>query len=276
MSRPKVHALPTGSIDIRAAIHDGTAYRARQIVKLLRDRRMERIPVYAYLVEHDDGHIVIDTGFDHRINEWFPEWGRSFATIVVGAQDRIGARIRELGYRPEDVRIVVPTHMHPDHGGGVGDFPGVDVIVHRPEHDFAMTWYGAPLYQPKRWPAWFRPKVYDLDPEPYGAFPESLTIANGVRIVAIPGHSKGMVGVVVDSADVKLFFSGDHTVREGTFTRDAASGSVPRGTFYPHWRDAVITQRRLESFVRQFPTVLVPAHDPDSPRRLDELTVTRI
>lgn len=36
----------------------------------------DAVPILSYVVEHDDGHIVIDTGADHATAEsWNSSWG---------------------------------------------------------------------------------------------------------------------------------------------------------------------------------------------------------
>jgi len=47
-------------------------------------------------------------------------------------------QIRALGYSPGDVRHVLLTHLDRDHAGGIADFPGAKVHVHRKEHEMAV------------------------------------------------------------------------------------------------------------------------------------------
>lgn len=262
----RVHAIRTGTITIKAAIHDGRAYRLRHLPLAIASRAWEDIPVFAYVVEHPDGHIVVDTGIAHALETGWPWYARSFARVAVRADEEVGPAMRSLGLRPEDVRYVVPTHLHPDHGGGLAHFPAAEILVHRIEWEFAHRWYAKPLYRPSDWPAWLDPLVYDLTPEPYVSFASSYPVAPGVTLVPIPGHSLGQVAVAVRDDDRTLFFSGDHSVREQTFVRDV--GRPPKGTVYAHYRLAIDTQRRIERFVREEATVLVPAHDHAAPERL--------
>lgn len=261
--------MQTGTIRIKSAIHDGRAYRPRHTLRALLSRGYEVIPVFAYLIEHDDGHIVIDTGLSASLVRDWPRFASVVATVALTDEDEVGPGLRRIGISPEDVRLVVPTHMHPDHGGGIGHFPSSEIVIHRVEMDFAMKPYANALYRRKDWPSWFAPKVYDLEPEPFGPFERSLRIANGVTVVPIPGHSIGQVAIAVELPDVTILFTGDHSVRQQTFLRDRDGD--PKGTFYPHYKQAVDTQRRLWEFATSRPTVFVPAHDPDSPARLTEL-----
>lgn len=78
-----------------------------------------RIPLAlrCLLVEHDDGPVLIDTGLGNKESAKFREIygvenaGRTGATQLEDA-------LAEAGFRPEDVRWVVNTHLHFDHAGG--------------------------------------------------------------------------------------------------------------------------------------------------------------
>ncbi|MBI2535730.1 MAG: MBL fold metallo-hydrolase, partial [Gemmatimonadetes bacterium] len=78
-----------------------------------------RIPLAlrCLLVEHDDGPVLIDTGLGNKESDKFRDIygvqnaGRTGATQLEDA-------LAEAGFRPEDVRWVINTHLHFDHAGG--------------------------------------------------------------------------------------------------------------------------------------------------------------
>jgi glyoxylase-like metal-dependent hydrolase (beta-lactamase superfamily II) len=110
-----------------------------------------------------------------------------------------------------------------------------------------------------------------LDPQPCGPFPQSKAIAGegDLRLVPIPGHSCGQVGVILRVNGVALFFTADHVLRQDWFVEDSAAGrqyGLLGALFDPE--RAAGTTRRIQHFVSEMPTVLLPAHDTDAPRRL--------
>jgi N-acyl homoserine lactone hydrolase len=268
---PPVHVFQTGRLTGNLSF-----LRAEQWSALLRKPQPFEFPAYTYVIEHADGLIAIDAGMNARTS--VPRWQRRVAPVpVTTPEEEIGPQMRARGLDPDDVRRVIVTHLDWDHVGGVEHFPNAEVLVHRPEYEFASTLLGKVRYQPRGWPARFAPTLYDLDPDPYGPFPSSRVIGErgDLRVVPIPGHSVGQVGVVLETGDATLFFVADHILRQEWFVEDYAAGRlIGLGI---HFADrAVETSRRIHRLAAQQPTVLLPAHDPDAPERLARLAPLQV
>ncbi len=266
MSEPRIHVIQTGRL-----VGNETFLRSQGWSSLLRTRRDYAFPAYSFVIEHTDGLIAIDTGISSRARSPRPRLQRRFVPDPIFDRSS-GQAMRELGLDPNDVRVVVLTHLDWDHAGGLADFPNARVLLHRPEHDFATTAAGRWRYEPGLWPDDFTPTVYDLDPEPCGPFPASRTVTDDgtVTIVGLPGHSLGQVGVIVHVADLDVFFVADHILREDWFLDDFDAGRLV-GLGHFHRAKARETSRRIHSFVSARPTVLVPSHDADAPARLQAI-----
>lgn len=258
-----VHVIETGRLT-----GNHTFLRAAGWSSLLRRRRDFEFPVYSFIVEHPDGHIAIDTGLSADVKAPRPALQRRFVPSPTETEE-IGPRMRAIGLRPEDVRQVVLTHLDWDHAGGLAHFPNAEVLVHRPEWDYSRTVFGRQRYEPALWPTDFAPTIYDLGREPYGPFAESKTVtADGtVRIVPLPGHTVGQVGVIVGIGDFRLLFCADHVLRQDWFVEDYAAGRL-LGLGIWNSKLAVETSRRIHRFMSDVPTVLVPSHDEEAPDRI--------
>ena len=89
--------------------------------------------VTCLLVETNHGPVLVDTGLGtqdyqnpgRRMN-FFLKMMRSKRDINETALYQLG----RLGYKREDVRHIIQTHLHLDHAGGLSDFPGAQVHVH--------------------------------------------------------------------------------------------------------------------------------------------------
>lgn len=95
------------------------------------------IPIQAYLIEHEDGWILFDTGCD-------PDWERNWPAFIpeqspyyVTEEQLLLNRLAQLGVAPEDIRYVVISHLHVDHAGNLHHFKNAQVIVS--EEEFTAT-----------------------------------------------------------------------------------------------------------------------------------------
>lgn len=259
----RVHVIQTGNL-----IGNETFLRGQSWSSVLRKAKRYEFPAYCYIIEHPDGHIAIDTGMTSRART--PRLARRFVpTPVATEQDEVGPQMRAVGLDPNDVRLVVVTHLDWDHVGGVGHFPHAEVLVHRPEFEFAKTFQGKMRYQPKLWPSSFDPTLYDLEAEPYGPFAHSKTVTDrrDVRLVPIPGHSIAQVAAIVKTGRTTLFFGADHMLRQDWFLEDLRVGRhVGLGLFFRE--QAIDTTKRIARFMEETPTILLPAHDADAVARL--------
>jgi glyoxylase-like metal-dependent hydrolase (beta-lactamase superfamily II) len=229
------------------------------------------LPIYAWLIEHSEGLIVVDTGESSRVNEpgYLPRWHPYFRRGVRGSvepADEIGPQLSALGFSPEDVRWVVLTHLHSDHAGGLSHFPRSEILVCRSEFDNAKGFAGQVRgFLPQHWPEGFSPHLYDLDERPFGPFERSrpLSEAGDVTIVATHGHTKGHVSVVVEEDSHSVFLAGDTSYSQALMLDGAVDGVTP------DVHTARETLDRIREFTRQRPVVYLPSHDPEAAERLE-------
>ncbi len=268
----KVHAIQTGTVAVKTRQREGTGRGPMRLANTLIDRNWtEPLPIFAWLIEHPEGLIVVDTGETSRVADpgYFPRWQPYFKLAVrewVAPQDEIGPTLKALGFFPDDVRWVIMTHLHTDHAGGLAHFPNSEILVYRPEFENASGLMGkARGFLPHRWPQWFSPRLFDLDPDPFGPFPASLRVteAGDVRIVATHGHTRGHVSVVLEEGPRSVFFAGDSSYTEALMVKQAIDGVAPDE------RAARQTLHRIRELTRERPLVYLPSHDPDAAKRLD-------
>jgi glyoxylase-like metal-dependent hydrolase (beta-lactamase superfamily II) len=91
---------------------------------------------HCFLIEGDDRLILVDTGLGvEDVNE--PgRLGHLFNFTMRPRLEVAETALRQvvdLGFRPSDVRHIVPTHLDLDHAGGISDFPGAAVHIYADE-----------------------------------------------------------------------------------------------------------------------------------------------
>ncbi len=274
----KIHAIQTGTVALTSAWREGVGHGRRRLLNAILDREWtEPLPIYAFAIEHPEGVIVVDTGEDFRASQpgYFPRWHpgvRAFRECVEPQQE-IGPQLAGLGIRPGDVRWVVMTHLHTDHAGGLHHFSDNEILVTRAELEFGSGLRGRlrGYVANKYWPAWFEPTLLELEPEPFGPFPQSLrlTEAGDVTLVPVPGHTPGQIGVLVEDGGHTVFLAGDSSYTQELMLRGAVDGvSVDEAA-------ERVTHERIRAYVAANPSVYLVAHDPESAARLAERRVVR-
>src|SRR5713101_3848097 len=170
---------------------------------------------------HEDPHMldVADTGFlvntgkqrilvDVGAGTW---WGE-------GAFGRLAGSLRNAGYMPEEVNIVLVTHLHSDHVGGLTTqdgtrvFPHADVYVAKAESDFWLSPEIA-AKAPKDAQPFFQSAQAIAAPYikagKWHTFSGSETIVDGMQLVPLHGHTPGHTGYEFSSKGHKILFWGD-------------------------------------------------------------------
>jgi glyoxylase-like metal-dependent hydrolase (beta-lactamase superfamily II) len=117
----RIHALEAGLQRLDGGAMFGVVPKPLWERRTTADER-NRIPLglRCLLVETPDELVLIETGLGNKENEKFMGiYGvENAASEGSDAPDRLQEAVREAGFSPEDVSVVVNTHLHFDHAGG--------------------------------------------------------------------------------------------------------------------------------------------------------------
>ncbi|HEV7705640.1 MAG TPA: MBL fold metallo-hydrolase, partial [Gemmatimonadaceae bacterium] len=143
----KIHALQAGGQKLDGGAMFGVVPKPLWERRIPADER-NRIPLgmRCILIEHDDGLVLIDCGSGNKENARFLD---IYGIENAGANGRTALEdaLAVLGQTPDDIAIMIDSHLHFDHGGGntyrnesgaiVPTFPKARYVVQRGELDYA-------------------------------------------------------------------------------------------------------------------------------------------
>lgn len=170
-----------------------------------------RLPLPAFLVEHPTaGALMIDTGPPASfVNGATEDLGRVGGTILKADMQpgqAAGDQARALGHDPEQIGLVVMTHLHYDHLGGSAQFPNAEFLATRTEWDDPAS--PSKGTYPHHRKAVNRLRLLDdhaIPGEPFGGFSQTWDLFGdgSVRLAWTPGHAPGHVSVLLRLAGGK-------------------------------------------------------------------------
>lgn len=268
--RVLVIALTTGTLAVHPAHRRLTGAPGRRFETVFGQTTFtEQLPIHAWLIDHPEGPIVVDTGETSRVAEpgYFPDPSiPSLIRFSVRPQDELAPALRDAGTDPATVRTAVLTHLHTDHTGGLRDLPNARFLVSRTELE------REPLGSvPTQRPATYAPVAVDYLHGPVGPFPvsERVTRRGDVRLVPTPGHTLGHQSVVVDRGDHLIVLAGDASFDERQMLRGELAGICAD---LPLARQSLGLLRQL---ARRTRIIYLPTHDTESAQRLARGRATR-
>jgi glyoxylase-like metal-dependent hydrolase (beta-lactamase superfamily II) len=135
-----------------------------------------------------------------------------------GAYGHLVVNLRRAGYTPEEVDLVLVTHLHSDHVGGLTTqdgnrvFPNAEIYVAKAESDFWLSPEVA-AKAPKDAQQFFQSAQAIAAPYikagKWHTFSDSDPIVDGMQLVPLHGHTPGHTGYVFSSQGKQILFWGD-------------------------------------------------------------------
>lgn len=189
--------------------------------RLFKKRFKGHMECHCLLFESDGRLVLVDAGLS-RAELTAPRRMGQFARglgLQVAPELAAHTQITGLGFDPADVTDVILTHLDLDHAGGLVDFPEARVHVSSAELEAARarsSFAERLRYRPQQWQhcSWV---THDCPVEDVSDSADLLGIAvpilelgeSRLSYVALPGHTRGHCGVLVESNRNRALHCGD-------------------------------------------------------------------
>ncbi|NOU27787.1 MAG: MBL fold metallo-hydrolase [Polyangiaceae bacterium] len=246
-----------------------------------------RLVCHCLLIETDaHGLVLVDTGMGIAdCQDGATRLGLEFVTFVAPKLDASECAVRFVaskGFRTEDVRHIILTHMDVDHAGGLPDFPEAKVHVLAGEHAAAMarkTFAERNRYRPCQWAHGPDFALYEPKGEPWRGFScvrELQGLPPELLLLPLSGHTRGHACVAIDAPGEAYVHAGDAYFHRSSVEREADDG---RPSLLGFFEDTMAIDRtkirgnhqRLHELKKGGNVKLFCAHDPVELDALDAI-----
>jgi glyoxylase-like metal-dependent hydrolase (beta-lactamase superfamily II) len=153
-------------------------------------------PYACFLVRTGDELVLIDTGV-----------GPVVTGIFTGG--KLLGEMAAASVRPEEVTKVFVTHLHLDHCGTAAVEEAGAMRVTFPNASYHWTSADQAYFAAQPASPFIRKDIFDACAPRWSAADDGATIAPGVTVMALPGHTPGHAGVVLSSGSERALILGD-------------------------------------------------------------------
>jgi len=216
-------------------------------------------PYVMWYIRAGDKHVLVDTAIeadDYR--NYHPGFGKFPFEAVQSFEEAL----RRVDCGPNDIDILIQTHLHMDHVYNTSKCKNATIYVHEEELRFALNPH--PIFEI----LYPRAIIEKLNFEVVNG---DKTILPGISVTPVPGHSPGCQAVIVETAEGKAVISGFCSIMENFTPPEDVKLKVSPFASYPILVPGIHTDP-FQAFdsalkVKEIADIIVPLHDPDMAAR---------
>jgi N-acyl homoserine lactone hydrolase len=212
-------------------------------------RQFIEIPNLCYLVRADEGNILIDAGFHP---DDIVKMGEKKEDIP--AESYLPQQLKNIGLSPDDINMVVLTHLNIDHIGWLQSLPQAEVFVQQEEYRYTMfphTVYPPPFTEKDRFP-----ERYNFRHVKWNLVDGDQELIPGLSVIFTPGHTAGHQSVMVDLPESgPIIIAGDAAFLQENLDKEI----IP--IYWFDARQAWLSIKRIKLWAQVRNARVFPGHD---------------
>lgn len=198
------------------------------------------VPVPFYLIMHQDGNVLFDTG-QHMAAAECTATGNYIP--VMNEADHVVCRLAEIGLKTTDITHIVLSHLHADHAGGLEAFSNQVCYIQKAELQAGDNRSMLDKY-PLQW------HCLNGDHDVFGD--------GRVRLVSTPGHSPGHQSLLLKLEKTgKVFLASDSIYLDEILDRN-----ILPGVYYDRTESMQTIQMIRD--IRKRGIMVISGHDPEA------------
>ncbi|MCC5971812.1 MAG: N-acyl homoserine lactonase family protein [Pararhodobacter sp.] len=181
------------------------------------------IGICGYLITTDAGErVLVDSGFPAKYvrdaaaasaEDRLGEFGEVLALTADNLPD---VQLALCGVLPDQINLMIQTHTHIDHIGGLADFAQAPMVIAAAERALPRPLYWSAV-QPLEWPQ-----------REYVVLDGDRQIGPGLEVLLAPGHAPGQLAVMLDLPETgPVLLTSDAISRPAEIDEAFATASDP-------------------------------------------------
>jgi len=222
------------------------------------------IPYFCFFIEGSnekmDKKVIVDTGISRQ----------DYLSLIKGEKDKLFAAgenfqdvkditsfedaLTQLNICPEDIDMVIITHLHWDHVGNVLKCKNADIVVQELEWKEALSPH--PLFQFAYAPKYFYEKMRRLN-----LINGDLEIFPGLKVVHTPGHTLGGQSVVINTREGIKGISGYCAIKENFYPSENLKKELKLPVIPPTVASNIPQAYESTLKLLQMTNEVLPSHD---------------
>lgn len=206
------------------------------------------IPIFSWLIKGSDKNILIDTG------EFIP---RSSFEIeqAIGKVYSFEEALSQHGLKPEDINIVLHTHLHNDHCEN--DSKCINAIFYVHENELKQIHNPHPL--DFRYNEDFISEIEEKGQ--IVQLKEDTEVLPGIKMIHTPAHTPGGMSILIDTEKGRVMITGFCVIEENLNPPPKIRGMgmevIPPGTLVNSYEAYDILLK-----IKEMADLIIPLHEP--------------
>jgi glyoxylase-like metal-dependent hydrolase (beta-lactamase superfamily II) len=201
--KTRLYVLPLGFIENDIALNL-LLHNQATVDDKNKPAQWHRVPSICLLIYQPRlGWVLVDTGsHPEAMNGYWPEKTRKEIPLIRSKEDMLDFRLYQLGLSPDDIDLLVLTHLHLDHAGNLALFSGTragqKIIAH--ELEIKQGLYDTFIERSELVNGYMRPDFVGVENIGFDPIDDDLKLTDDLELLWLPGHTPGTLGVRVDLA----------------------------------------------------------------------------
>ena len=208
------------------------------------------IPIYCWYIEGNDKKIIVDTG------EMSPIQSEERETAIGGKIYTFEQGLALWDLKPEDIDIIIHTHLHNDHCENDYKCINADIYVHEKEleriHDPHALDY-----------RYLEDYIEDVeDNGQIKVLTEDTEIVPGIKCLHTPVHTDGGMSILIDTLSGKAVITGFCVINEN-FNPPVEIKAMEMEVIPPGTHVNVYESYDIMLKIKDMADILLPLHEPE-------------